>query len=49
MADTDRLLDRAETLLERFEELLPGAGAPADWGAIAYRWRRRYGRCWCAR
>ena len=44
MADTDRLLARAETLLERFEELLPGAGAPADWTAIAYRWRRRYGR-----
>jgi predicted AAA+ superfamily ATPase len=44
MADTDRLLARAETLLERFEELLPGAGAPADWGALAYRWRRRYGR-----
>jgi len=44
MADTDRLLARAETLLERFEELLPGAGAPADWSAIAYRWRRRYGR-----
>ncbi len=44
MADTDRLLARAETLLARFEELLPGAGAPADWSAIAYRWRRRYGR-----
>jgi predicted AAA+ superfamily ATPase len=44
MADTDRLLARAETLLARFEELLPGAGEPADWSAIAYRWRRRYGR-----
>ncbi|MDX1594581.1 MAG: ATP-binding protein [Gammaproteobacteria bacterium] len=44
MADTDRLLARAESLLERLEALLPGAGAPDDWSAIAYRWRRRYGR-----
>ncbi len=44
MADTDRLLARAETLLERLEALLPGSGAPAEWTATAYRWRRRYGR-----
>ena len=44
MADTDRLLARADTLLERLEALLPAAGAPPDWSATAYRWRRRLGR-----
>jgi predicted AAA+ superfamily ATPase len=44
MADNDRLLARAETLLERLEGLLPGTGAPADWSSPAYRWRRRFGR-----
>jgi predicted AAA+ superfamily ATPase len=44
MADSDRLLARAETLLERLEALLPDIGAPADWSATAYRWRRRLGR-----
>jgi predicted AAA+ superfamily ATPase len=44
MADSDRLLARAETLLERLEALLPDIGAPADWSAIAYRWCRRLGR-----
>lgn len=44
MADTDRLLARADTLLERLEALLPAAGGPADWSATAYRWRRRLGR-----
>jgi hypothetical protein len=44
MADSDRLLTRAESLLARLETLLPGGADPGDWSAIAYLWRRRYGR-----
>jgi len=43
MADSDRLLARAETLLERLEGLLPDISTPADWSATAFRWRRRLG------
>ncbi|HEY5790324.1 MAG TPA: ATP-binding protein [Gammaproteobacteria bacterium] len=44
MSDLDRLLARAESLLERLEGVLPGDPSPAAWDAIAYRWRRRLGR-----
>lgn len=38
----DRLLNRAEQLLERFEQLLPPAAGAPDWNAAAaFRWRRQ--------
>lgn len=38
----DRLLNRAEQLLERFERLLPPAASAPDWNsAVAFRWRRQ--------
>jgi predicted AAA+ superfamily ATPase len=44
MTDLERLVARAEQFLERVEALLPAHGAPGDWAATAYRWRRRLGR-----
>lgn len=43
MADLDRLIDRAEELLARLEQLLPAGAPDTDWCATAYRWRRRGG------
>ncbi len=38
----DRLLNRAEQLLEQFEQLLPPAVGTPDWNAaVAFRWRRQ--------
>lgn len=36
----ERVLDRAEALLERIEQRLPPAPNAVDWTAPAYRWRR---------
>jgi len=44
MPDVSRLIDRAETLLERLEAWLPAAPAATDWTATAWRWRRHNGR-----
>jgi predicted AAA+ superfamily ATPase len=42
-----RLLNQAETLLGRLENLLPTPVPPPDWAAaIAFRWRKRQGRSW---
>jgi len=43
MSLTPELIARLESLLARAEALLPTPPAPADWSAIAYRWRRRPG------
>lgn len=44
MSQLDRLLQRAERLLDRVEPLLPPAQAEPDWdAAIAFHWRRRLG------
>src|SRR6266566_7375543 len=40
-----RLIDRAEKVLARVETLLPPPPAPPDWKALAFRWRKRGGRC----
>jgi len=37
----DALLARLEALLARIEPLLPPPAHPADWSALAYRWRTR--------
>ena len=43
----ERLLARAERVLERFEATLPPAPVPLDWKAtVAFRWRKRGGRGW---
>jgi len=44
MSDTDKLIQRADTLLARIEKLLPAGPAPTDWKSIAFRWRKRNGR-----
>jgi predicted AAA+ superfamily ATPase len=43
-ADFNRLLARAETVLDRLEAILPPAPPPPDWHATAFRWRKRAGR-----
>jgi hypothetical protein len=40
VTDTAALLERAMTLLERLEGLLPPPPAAPDWEAHAYRWRK---------
>ncbi len=45
MSNTDKLIQRAETLIGRIEKLLPAEPAAIDWKAsIAFRWRKRGGR-----
>ena len=44
MAELDRLLKRAESVLERLETLIPQSVPPCDWKAIAFRWRKRNDR-----
>ncbi len=44
--DIERLIARAETLLERIERLLPVGPDTPDWSAEAFRWRRDGGRGW---
>ncbi len=42
MADLDKILKRAEQVLDRFEATLPRPSAPPDWKAsVAFRWRKR--------
>jgi len=43
MADPDRLVQRAEEVLQRLEALLPRPVVPPDWSARAWRWRKRNG------
>jgi predicted AAA+ superfamily ATPase len=42
--DVNRLLARAEGVLDRLEAMLPAPAPPPDWRATAYRWRKRAGR-----
>jgi predicted AAA+ superfamily ATPase len=43
----ERLLARAEAILDRLETVLPPPVAPIDWeNAVAFRWRKRQGRNW---
>ena len=45
MSDLDRLIKRAEQVLERLEAALPLKLPAPDWkAALAYRWRKRNGR-----
>jgi predicted AAA+ superfamily ATPase len=45
MSDLDRLIKRAEQVLERIETALPPRLPAPDWkSALAYRWRKRNGR-----
>jgi predicted AAA+ superfamily ATPase len=45
MADSAKLIERAEALLARLEKLAAAEQAPTDWKAsIAFRWRKRGGR-----
>jgi predicted AAA+ superfamily ATPase len=46
MGAKKRLLQRAETLLERLAVLLPAGTDAPDWTAHAFRWRRRGDRGW---
>jgi predicted AAA+ superfamily ATPase len=44
MNDLERFLSRAESLLQRVEQVLPGQPSAPDWGAsVAFRWRKRGG------
>jgi predicted AAA+ superfamily ATPase len=42
----ERLLRLAEAALARLDAALPPAPPPADWNAVAFRWRKRDGRGW---
>ncbi|MDR2220814.1 MAG: ATP-binding protein [Methylobacillus sp.] len=42
--DLEKLISRAENLLDRIEHLLPAPPPQIDWSAHAYRWRRQQGR-----
>ena len=44
MADFERLIARAESLLARLENYLPPAPVAPDWSAIAWRWQSVNGR-----
>lgn len=45
LSPLERLLSRAETVLQRLEDVLPPALETPDWqGTVAFRWRRRNGR-----
>ncbi len=45
MSDLDRLIKRAEQVLEHLEAVLPPKLPATDWkAALAYRWRKRNGR-----
>lgn len=45
MSDLERFLSRAETLLQRVEQILPSPPPAPDWGAaVAFRWRKRGGQ-----
>jgi predicted AAA+ superfamily ATPase len=45
MSELDRLIKRAEQVLERLEAALPPKLPVPDWkAALAYRWRKRHGR-----
>ena len=42
-----RLLNRAEAVLGRLEDILPAPASAPDWqAAIAFRWRKQQGRGW---
>jgi predicted AAA+ superfamily ATPase len=42
---TDKLVTRAETLIDRLERILPGPPQAPDWkSSIAFRWRKKNGR-----
>ena len=45
-SDLERLIGRADALVERLERLLPEPPAAPDWSARAFRWRSRGGRGW---
>ncbi|HEX5125687.1 MAG TPA: ATP-binding protein [Rhodocyclaceae bacterium] len=45
-ADLERLLQRAEHVLTRFESALPPIPPAPDWTALAHRWRTHNGRGW---
>ena len=44
--DLSRFLQRAESLIDRLEGVLPAAIPKPDWSATAFRWRSRNGRGW---
>ncbi|MBU0593815.1 MAG: ATP-binding protein [Gammaproteobacteria bacterium] len=45
MSDLELFLDRAETLLQRVEQMLPSQTSAPDWDAsVAFRWRKRGGQ-----
>lgn len=43
MADLERLIARAEKVLQKLEAILPEKPAEPDWAAIAWRWQQRQG------
>lgn len=42
--DLERLIARADKVLQRVEALLPAAPTSPDWSATAWRWQSRHGR-----
>jgi uncharacterized protein len=44
MADFERLMARAEVVLQKLEAMLPEKPVQPDWTAIAWRWQQRQGR-----
>lgn len=42
--DLERLVDRAESLINRIEEFIPAASPKPDWSALAWRWQHNNGR-----
>jgi len=46
MPQTDQVLNRLDTLVDRLERLLPADVASPDWTAHAFRWRTNGGRGW---
>lgn len=46
MAELEQLLQHAERVLLKLEQLLPEEPVAPDWSALAWRWRQQRGRGW---
>ena len=44
MSQLEHLINRAESLIDKLENLLPATNSPIDWNAVAWRWVMKNGK-----